>query len=476
MTRKLTSRALGNNSVTSDAIANDAVIATKIATGAITVADIPDGEITPLKLASTLDLSLKTVSLPAEAVTAHVTPYDDNDLYINLALTNLQLATYANIVKYGLKDFLVDKFEDTSGINTGVTTATRNASEYYWAGETASYPTDTNTLFLHQFESGNLNNIGTWGGTLTQSGGSYTSGQFNNAYNANGVQYLYYPTSNSLPATSDWTWEFWHRCTQTNISNGGYVRSGWLFNTSGGWQLIFRQATDGYNNAIMQLYHEGTNTALGDTLKSGVYVADGVWHHHALVHDYANRRFRYYIDGALRATSSTYPAGAETGFPFNYMYYGNPNQPTEAPNQFFDSARLSNVQRYTGSTYTIPTLEFSPTITVYTPNSSGSVESTSNTATATPTKANLIITYQNAAGTATVNTDIIGYVSRDGGTTYTPVTFVNAGTLGSNIVLAANDISLTSQPSGTSMKWKVAFANQSGSKQTRLYGVSLSWN
>jgi hypothetical protein len=234
---------------------------------------------------------------------------------------------------------------------------------------------------------------------------------------------------------------------------------------------MYRQATDGSPYAYMQIYNNATGYS--SNISSGTSVADSVWHHHVLQHNATTNTFNYYIDGVSKGSNTAY-SGSPSDFSID-MYYGQQNQSTEAPNQFFDSARFSNVIRYS-SNFTAPTSEFSPTNTVITANASSSVESTSNTATATPTKANLIITYQNATGTATVNTDVIGYVSRDGGTTYTPVTFVNAGTLGSNIVLAANDISLSSQPSGTSMKWKVAFANQSGSKQTRLYGVSLSWN
>lgn len=457
--------------ITSQAIASGAVTSDAIASGAITVADIPNGEITAAKLHSTLDLSSKTVTLPAASVTAHVTPYDDNDLYINLALTNLQLATYANIVKYGLKDFIVDKFEDTSGVNSGTTTATRNAAEYYWAGETVSYPTDTNALFVHQFESGNLNNVGTWGGSLTQSGGSYTTGRFNNGYNANGLQYLNY-TGQTVSTSQNWTWEFWHKGTQTSVSNAGYVRSAWLCKSST-WNILFRQATDGYAYAYMQLWDN--STSYSSNILSGTSVTDGNWHHHALQHNASTNTFTYYIDGVYKGVNSAYGSTEEShNFPIN-MYYGQPDQGTEAPNQYFDSARFSDVIRYS-SNFSALTSEFSPTTTVYTPNSSGVVDSTSTTATAVPSKANLIVTYQNAAGTATINTDIIGYVSRDGGTTYTTVTFINAGTLGNNTVLVANDVSLASQPSGTSMKWKVAFANQSGSKQTRLYGVSLSWN
>ncbi len=53
------------------AIATGAIGADQIATGGITVADIPAGEITADKLHTTLNLSSKTITLPAASVTAH---------------------------------------------------------------------------------------------------------------------------------------------------------------------------------------------------------------------------------------------------------------------------------------------------------------------------------------------------------------------------------------------------------------------
>ena len=53
------------------AIATGAIGADQIATGGITVADIPAGEITADKLHTTLNLSSKTLTLPAASVTAH---------------------------------------------------------------------------------------------------------------------------------------------------------------------------------------------------------------------------------------------------------------------------------------------------------------------------------------------------------------------------------------------------------------------
>ena len=101
--------------------------------------------------------------------------------------------------------------------------------------------------------------------------------------------------------------------------------------------------------------------------------------------------------------------------------------------------------------------------------------SNSTTAQAAPTKADVVLNYTDGAGTATINTDLIASVSRDNGTTYTTVTLASQGTTGGQTILTASNVDISGQPSGTSMVWKVATANQSATKDTRIHGVSLGW-
>ena len=101
------------------------------------------------------------------------------------------------------------------------------------------------------------------------------------------------------------------------------------------------------------------------------------------------------------------------------------------------------------------------------------------TATSVPTKSSLIITITEVTGTTTLNTDIKGYVSRDGGTTYTQGTLQSFGaTLPSNQVMVGfENLDISSQPSGSSMKYKITTHNQAfGSKSTAIKNVSLSWS
>lgn len=101
--------------------------------------------------------------------------------------------------------------------------------------------------------------------------------------------------------------------------------------------------------------------------------------------------------------------------------------------------------------------------------------SNSTTASSTPTKGDIVLTYTNGTGTTTVNTDIKAWVSRDNGTTYTQATLSSEGTTGGHTILTAHNVDISSQPSGTSMRYKITTHNQSASKETRIQAVSLGW-
>ena len=102
--------------------------------------------------------------------------------------------------------------------------------------------------------------------------------------------------------------------------------------------------------------------------------------------------------------------------------------------------------------------------------------SNSTTAESTPTKGDFVMTYTDGVGTATINTDLKAYVSRDNGTTYTQGTLVSQGTTGGHTILTFQDLDISSQPSGTAMRYKIETLNQSVSKSTRIQAVSLGWS
>ena len=94
-----------------------------------------------------------------------------------------------------------------------------------------------------------------------------------------------------------------------------------------------------------------------------------------------------------------------------------------------------------------------------------------------PTKADLIMLIENAAGTATLNTDVKGFISRDSGANFTQGTLVDEGSYGTSTqrIVSFHDLDISGQPSGTSVCYKITTHNQSGSKSTRIHAVSHGW-
>ena len=107
----------------------------------------------------------------------------------------------------------------------------------------------------------------------------------------------------------------------------------------------------------------------------------------------------------------------------------------------------------------------------------GNMTLTSNayTAQTAPTTARIILDEYTATGSATINTDIKAYASRDNGTTYTQITLANQGTIETNHRLLSGSVDVSGQPSGTSIKYKIETLNQSATKKTRVYGTSMAW-
>ena len=103
------------------------------------------------------------------------------------------------------------------------------------------------------------------------------------------------------------------------------------------------------------------------------------------------------------------------------------------------------------------------------------LQSNSTTAEAAPTKGDIVMTYTNGAGTATLNTDLTAEFSADNGSTWTSTTLVAQGSTGTHLIVSAHDVTRTST-SGTAMKYRVKTLNQSAAKETRIQAVSLGWS
>ena len=103
---------------------------------------------------------------------------------------------------------------------------------------------------------------------------------------------------------------------------------------------------------------------------------------------------------------------------------------------------------------------------------STTIVSASFTSTSVPTSARIVVFEENV-DTPTLNTDIIASISRDGGTTFTNATLSDSGyvTGSSGQRILTGQATISGQPSGQSMRWKLALANNA----VKIHGVSLQW-
>jgi len=103
---------------------------------------------------------------------------------------------------------------------------------------------------------------------------------------------------------------------------------------------------------------------------------------------------------------------------------------------------------------------------------STTIVSTAFSATSVPTTSRIVVFEENVE-TPTLNTDIIASISRDGGSNYTNATLSDSGyvTGSSGQRILTGQATISGQPSGQSMRWKLALANNA----VKIHGVSLSW-
>ena len=103
---------------------------------------------------------------------------------------------------------------------------------------------------------------------------------------------------------------------------------------------------------------------------------------------------------------------------------------------------------------------------------STTIVSNAFTASSEPSTSRIVV-FQEDIGSITLNTDIIASISRDGGSNFTTATLADSGYVvgSSGQRILTGTATISGQPSGTNMRWKLALANN----QSKIHGVSLQW-
>ena len=488
-------------------------------------------EVTASSLASTLDLSGKTVTLPAASVTAHVTQYNDDVVMSNIAMLGFKVAAANDLAKFSLVDQIIDEYEDASGIDASASTnETLTSGAYSGSGTQSVTPTCTGGSIATDgdYKVHTITADGDYVTDTTQdidilviAGGGGGSGHGGGGGGAGGLIYI---TSWSLAAGthavdvgaggahssqgSDSTFGTGPLLTAIGGGRGsgsdssGGTTEPWAGGSGGGSSRVNVQfpglqpsqsgdsGTYGFGNDG----GVGVGTAWGDPWGCGGGGGSGA----AGANANTSSPYQPGAGGngksvSITGSAVTYAGGGGSGNHINHTNghassggsggggagsTGNPAADAGDATGYGSGGGGAGINNGggggTGSAGVV-IIRRKTTFSQTTYNDL-TLQSTATTAQSAPTKADLVILVENAAGTATINTDLKGYISRDGSAFSSAVTFVDEGTWGTNKkIYAAHDVDISGITSGTSMKYKITTHNQAVGKQTKIHATSLGW-
>ena len=475
--------------ITNAQLAGSIDVTTKI-TGIVPTANLGSGTAS----ASTYlagDQSYKTIS-----------EYNDDALQNDIATLALHQATNSNSVKYNLTNTNVDVYQDSSAI-TSLTNVSRNTTGEY----VSTYSTSTSRDYDQTLSTTRANmtiTTGGWTGAITNdaierpagSGGNYPSFYVNYIYDlAEDWKIKLFIVDRSSGAQASETYATWNCLitTDTSIAPGADTA------TSSADGRVFRE-TDFSADTGSAMYRIETGAEWADDFIIASYgTTIGV--DSATAHNVDASFGHQQIDCSGLTSpfiNSAYGAASPSIYGWLVEYDQSANtitirQPTNAAFSTFSSnyttfsnvpatgrflmvpgsggASVSNAYSTTYASVAEADKGYADVTTVSVP-ATGSYESTAQTANASTTVVSAVLTYTNASGTATLNTDLVCEVSADNGSTWQTATLTAAGTFSTGILQAvANDVTCAA---GTQIKYKISFANQAdGVKVTRVNGVSL---
>jgi len=466
--------------------------------------------------------------------------YDDDVLQSNVAMLGFKVAVNGSLTRYNLVDQAIDEFYDTSGVDASASTndaRVASGSNYYYWGASATNPTgadstDTSvsgfTTLVCSSATGSIVIPSAANVTmLVVAGGGAGGSDYAGGGGAGGL--IYKATHAVTAQTYDWvrgaggassgtagdggagadsTWtinggatEFtakgggpggWESSTSPSSSrNGGSGGGAAYSSTTGGAETQTGQPGDsgtyGFGNAggnamtpISPTYNPGGGGGAGSAGAAGTAPSGGnggTGKDYSAIFGTAVGDSGWFASGGGGGEASSGTKGtASAGGGSDGTTGGGASDAGQANTGGGSGGCGGNGAAGSGIggsgvilvRYANDAFEAAADLTL---------QSTDVTALSAPTYGEFVTLIENAHGTATLNTDIKGYISRDSGVTFTQGTLVDEGTWGTNKkVLGFHDLDISGQPSGTSMCYKITTHNQvASSKETRIYATSIGW-
>jgi len=461
-----------------------------IISGGFTVDDLPTltaSEIPNLDAAKITSGTFADARIAASNVSQHATSFDDNKIVNDISTLGLRVHTQENLNASNSNSASFDVFQDASGI-TNLTNTFRDGDEYVASGQTTlaaswtaydvtqhtggQFSADSDRDLFSTTQPANVGNLGS-AKTLLCSGNNNNESHFiglnrpNIGWGAGKLWNVILVYENNNGSNCFPFYGISGGQGQTNSSNLPNRTSAastftYVINNSNQTTTQVKPAS---GSAVQGFHEDGTDVlydASDNSIPTGARIItllsyDGTAGTMTAQFNANNSsttvtKDMYYGGTAgagnnLAQRTTTLPT---SGFP--YFYFGQHNGSSNSENRF-------QLWYKEGTTVT---------------NATGSFEGATITAGASTSKMGAVITYQDNAGTNTLNTDIILKLSADNGSNYSTATLTALPDFATGIKMAkVNDLSVTA---GTQLKYKIEFANQaSGSKEARIRGVSLQY-
>ena len=429
-------------------------------------------------------INIQATEITGQIPAANLGNVDLTGIRQDISKLALQVATDSNKAAYNMTDSWIDQFENNSGIST-FTDCTYDSSSEYWA--TQAVQTDPNIVELWygwggagdtsgvnmdgEKGVGRIQETGDNGQTRVTSSGKFETSTLLRTGDWNGSSKGFSLTQISgTPfnmGSGAFTFECWIELVNTSYSNN----HNYIFdldadnNNSNRWTMAGQNGGTSYNGSSVA--QGGWNWGSGGMNNSG-------WNHCGIIRN-ASGNTAVFVNGNMVQTGSQGGGDNNNFSSGNNMNIGERHNQIESGYFYYDAIRLYSSARYdpTQTTYTVPTAKWETTSE--STNATGSLESTTQTASSAQTKVSGVMLYKNNAGTATLGTDIKVSFSCNNGTNWSVVPTYTAGSdfsTGIKTVYLAE----TTCTSGTQIKYKVEWANQAaGSKETWLYGMAMNY-
>ncbi len=431
---------------------------------------------------------------------------DLSGLKKDIALLSLQNAVDTNRVAYNLANSFIDQYENDVGIAAS-TTVTRDT-----AGEFLSPKVITNTGIVPEFQQIS-SNPNTAPSTSSWSGGGETNDRFDNVMGSG------HYAGAALDYVFDLSDDFTIRVFMCDAS-GNLDTAQWPANTilvftdtskTGASPANLWDTTLDIGEPFVMQNHAGNvkwQEALNDSYASTISVGSNQTHNYSqsnqisspytrsiafsgsstIISHYFNDTGKNYagwevkytksantitskflangsrsttVDDADHLTMTSVPTTGRAMFGF-----GNAANPGSG-NKFL--ATTYNGGSKTGLDYSI--------VRAMGQSATGICTSKQNTVTGARTKVSGVMLYKDNAGAATLGTDLKVSFSCNGGTNWTDLNQGSDYSAGSDFSTGVKTVYLAEKTctSGTDIRYKLTWANQSGSKDTQVHGMALNY-